>query len=157
MKMDLQNLEQYAIIGIVGGYASKILGGFDYTLKAMVMLMLIDIIIGFLCASFFDISKYSNNGVSSDALMKGAIRKITILAIVSIGVIADRLLNTDYIRNAVVVYFIATEAISILEHLINMGIPVPSALYSIMENMQKENKLNNGETKTRYEGKRLKK
>lgn len=156
MEKSLQNIEVYAIISMIGGYASKILGGFDYTLKAMILLMGIDIVIGFLCACFFDISKYSKNGVTSDALLKGAIRKITILCIVAIGVIIDRMMGMDYVRNAVVIYFIVTESVSILEHMVNMGIPVPSALYSILENMQKESKM--GESKQhKYEGKRLKK
>lgn len=127
------------IIAVAGGLASKMLGGFDYAIKAMFLLMVIDIVSGFVCAWIFNTSKYSINGVTSDALFKGAIRKIFMLSIVTIGVVVDRVMGFNYVRNAVVMYFIATEGISILEHMVVMGIPVPKFVESMLETMRKEN------------------
>lgn len=134
----LSNDGYCVIIGIVGGMISKLVGGFDYSIKAMFLLMIVDIISGFVCAAFFNKSKYSSNGVTSDALIKGAIRKISILSIVAIGVVVDRVLEIDIIRNGVVIYFIATEGISVLEHMVIIGIPIPQFVLSILENMKKE-------------------
>lgn len=147
------------IIGVVGGFIADILGGADYTLRALMLLMLIDIIAGFSSASFYNTSKYSKNGVSSEALLKGAVRKISVLSIIAIAVIIDRVMGLNYVRNAVVMYFIATEGISILEHLVVIGVPVPQFVISILENIKKdepkqEQKTDDG--KREYKGKRLK-
>ena len=94
--------------------------------------MLIDIILGFISAAVFKLSKYGN-GVSSEALAKGALRKCSMLCIIIIGTIIDNLFGMDYVRNAIVFYFIATEGISILEHLIDMDFIV-----KILDSMEKK-------------------
>lgn len=130
--------ENCVIIGAVGGFFMKIFGGFDYSLKAMLLLMVIDIFSGFISAWMFNTSKYSKNGVTSDALLKGAVRKISMLSIVSIGVVIDGVMGFNYVRNGVVMYFIATEGISILEHMIHIGIPVPKFVGQMLENMRED-------------------
>lgn len=153
----MQTEKYCAIIGVVGGMFTKILGGYDYSLKAMLLLMVIDIVAGFVCAALFDTSQYSKNGVSSSALIKGAVRKISILGIVAVGVVIDKIMNMDYVRNGVVMYFIATEGISILEHMVVIGLPVPAFVTKMLERLKSdtENEAdNNG--KREYRGKRLK-
>ena len=125
------------VVGIIGGTAVKLLGGFDYSLIAMFTLMLIDIILGFISAAVFKTSKYGN-GVSSEALTKGALRKCSMLCIIIIGTIIDNLFGMDYVRNAVVFYIIATEGISILERLINMDVRVPQFIVRILDSMEKK-------------------
>lgn len=125
------------VAGIIGGTAVKLLGGFDYSLMAMFTLMLIDIILGFISAAVFKLSKYGN-GVSSEALAKGALRKCSMLCIIIIGTIIDNLFGMDYVRNATVFYFIATEGISILEHLIDMNVRVPQFIIRILDSMEKK-------------------
>ena len=123
------------VAGIIGGTAVKLLGGFDYSLMAMFTLMLIDIILGFISAAVFKLSKYGN-GVSSEALAKGALSSM--LCIIIIGTIIDNLFGMDYVRNAIVFYFIATEGISILEHLIDMDVRVPYFIVKILDSMEKK-------------------
>lgn len=125
------------VAGIIGGTAVKLLGGFDYSLIAMLTLMLIDILLGFVSAAVFKTSKYGN-GVSSNALLKGALRKCSMLCIIIIGTIIDDLFGMDYVRNAIVFYFIATEGISILEHLIDMDVKVPQFIIRILDSMEKK-------------------
>lgn len=138
----MKNEHICGIIAIVGGIASKTMGGFDYIIQAMLLLMCIDIVLGFLCAWVFNTSQYAKNGVTSEALIKGAVRKISMLSLVCIGVVIDRVMNFNYVRNAVVMYFVATEGISILEHLMIMGIPVPAFVTSMLETMKKDTETN---------------
>lgn len=157
----LKSDEYCAIIGIVAGLASKFLGGFDYILKAMCVLMVIDIISGFICAAVFNKSKFAVNGVTSEALFKGAIRKVSMLFIVAVAVIIDRIMEFDYVRNSVVMYFIATEGISVLEHMITMEIPVPKFITLMLENIKidSEKKVSGeepNEKEQEYKPKRLK-
>lgn len=124
-----------AIVSTFTGAITTILGGYDSLLKAMLMLMLIDIVCGLVDAAFFNHSKYSSNGLSSTGLVKGAIRKCMLLAIVAVAVVIDNILNTTYIRNCAVIYFIATEGLSVLEHMVAMDVPFPSFVKDILEVM----------------------
>lgn len=72
------------------------------------------------------------------ALAKGALRKCSMLCIIIIGTIIDNLFGMDYVRNAIVFYFIATEGISILEHLIDMDVRVPYFIVKILDSMEKK-------------------
>lgn len=123
-----------AFLGLVSGA----LGGFDYLLVCLISMIVIDFVMGFISAAVFNTSKYSNNGVTSDALFKGAIRKICILGLVCCAVIIDRALTLDYVRNAVCLYFIATEGISVMEHLVHIGVPVPKFVIRILESVKEE-------------------
>lgn len=110
--------------GVCGIFAS-VLGGYDLLLKCLLLLMLLDIIAGFSSAAFFNKSQYSKNGLTSKAMAQGIIKKMCMLIIVSLGVVINKVLNIDYIRNAIILYFIASEGLSILEHMINIGVPFP--------------------------------
>lgn len=118
---------------MVMGAFSTWLGGYDDLLNAMLLLMILDIICGVIDAAFFNHSKYSSNGLTSDALIRGAIRKCMLLAIVAISVVIDNILSTSYIRNCAVLYFIATEGLSLLEHMVNMNVPFPKFVKDILE------------------------
>lgn len=120
-------------VSIIGAFISSLLGGYDALLEAMLFMMILDIIAGVLCAAFFNTSKYSKNGVSSEALIKGAIRKIMMLFIIAISVIIDRILNINYVRNCAVLYMIGTEGISLLEHMVNMNVPFPKFVKDLIE------------------------
>lgn len=113
------------VFGGVSGIISSILGGFDVLLKCLMLLMLMDIIAGLCSAAFFNKSQYSKNGLTSNAMAQGIIKKLFILIIVSMGVIINKVLGINYIRNAIILYFIASEGLSILEHMINVGVPFP--------------------------------
>lgn len=127
--------------GVCGLFAS-ILGGFDTLLKCLMLLMLLDIIAGFSAAAFFNKSQYSKNGLTSKAMTQGIVKKICMLIIVSIGVVINKVLSIDYIRNAIILYFIASEGLSILEHMLAIGVPFPplvaKMLAIIMERSESE-------------------
>lgn len=98
-------------------------GGWDAPLQALIVFMAIDFFMGLVCAIFFRRSKKSKNGgLSSSACWKGIIKKICTLLMVSCAVYADRLIGTEYVRNAVVVAFCVSELVSIIETAAIMGI-----------------------------------
>lgn len=125
-----------AVVGVLGGFISLAVGGFDTIFKAMFALMVIDVICGCVAAAFFNKSKYSKNGLSSDAMIKGTVRKMGMLVIVCVGTIVDAVIGIDYARNCVVMYFIATEGISIMEHMQTMGIPLPKFVLALLETIK---------------------
>lgn len=119
-------------VSIILGFFSNFLGGFDTILKCMLLLMLLDIIAGVVSAALFNSSKYSKNGITSNALMQGAVRKIMMLCIVGVGVIIDEILGSNYVRNCVVLYFIGTEGVSLLEHMVHMNVPFPKFVKDVL-------------------------
>jgi toxin secretion/phage lysis holin len=99
--------------------------------------MAIDYITGLLVAGVFHASKKSESGrLDSRAGFKGLLRKGMILLIVLIAARLDILLNTTFVRDAVVIAFCANEAISIVENAGLMGIPIPAALRRAIEALE---------------------
>lgn len=60
---------------------------------------------------------------------KGLLKKVAIFMLVAVGSVVDRLLNINgAVREAVILFYIANEGISILENLGQIGVPFPSFL-----------------------------
>ena len=114
-------------IGIVGSIIAQSLGGWDSAVLTLIIFMSIDFATGLACAVFWNKSKKSENGaLSSKACWQGIIKKLCTVLLVVCAHYADVLLGCDYIRNAVVIAFCASELISICENAALMGImPAP--------------------------------
>ncbi len=118
-------------IGAVGSVISYLLGGWDNSIMTLIIFMGIDFILGLACAIFFRKSDKSANGaLSSRACRQGIIRKCGTLLIVVCASSADRLIGADYIRNAVIIAFCASELISVCETAALMGI-LPESVQKI--------------------------
>ena len=55
-----------------------------------------------------------------------------------VAVQIDRLLGSDYVRDAVCIGFSANEILSIIENLGLAGIPMPQAIVKALEQLQKK-------------------
>ena len=110
-------------IGIVGSVIAQSLGGWDNAVLALLIFMAVDFATGLACAIFWNKSNKSENGaLSSKACWQGIIKKICTILLVVCAHYADVLLGCDYIRNAVVIAFCASELISICENAALMGL-----------------------------------
>lgn len=117
------------IIGIIGGFITAAFGGWDYALVTLVAAMAVDYISGIIVAGIFHASKKSESGaLESRAGWKGLCRKGMILLIVLIAYRLDLMMGVSYIRDAVIIGFVANEMISIVENAGLMGIDLPPAL-----------------------------
>lgn len=120
------------VIGILGSGIASSLGGWDNAIITLLAFMAIDFVTGIACALFFGKSAKSENGaLSSKECWRGLVKKFVTLLIVVAANYAD-LLGSDYIRNAVVIGFCASELISICENAGLMGI-LPPAVQKILE------------------------
>ena len=116
-------------IGVVGGAVAALFGGWDNALVTLVIFMAIDYMSGLVVAGIFHASNKSENGsLESRAGFKGLCRKAVTLLFVLIAARLDLVVNTTYIRDAVVIGFIANELISIVENAGLMGIPLPAVI-----------------------------
>lgn len=116
-------------IGIVGGFIANLFGGWDAALTTLVLAMAIDYASGLIVAGVFHKSKKTESGaLESRAGWKGLCRKGMSLLIVLIGHRLDLAIGVAYIREAIIIGFIANETISIVENAGLMGLPLPTVI-----------------------------
>ncbi len=119
----------FSIIGVLGGFVTMMFGGWSDALITLIVFMAIDYSTGLIVAGVFKKSKKSESGaLESRAGFKGLCRKGVALLIVLVAVRLDIFMHTSYIKDAVIIAFIANESISIIENAGLMGIPIPSAI-----------------------------
>ena len=116
-------------VGVIGSAIASLFGGWDAALITLVIFMAIDYITGLIVAGVFHASKKTESGsLESRAGFKGLCRKGVTLLIVLVACRLDMLINSNFIRDAVVIGFVANESISIIENAGLMGIPIPEVV-----------------------------
>lgn len=128
----------YSTIGAIGGFVAMVFGGWSDALITLIIFMSVDYVTGLIVAGIFKKSKKSENGaLESRAGFKGLCRKGVALLIVLVAVRLDIVMQTTYIKDAVIIAFIVNESISIIENAGLMGIPVPSIIAKAIDVLKK--------------------
>ena len=118
-----------AALAAAGTALANALGGWDASLKTLVVLMAIDYLTGILCALVWKRSPKSVDGAfESKASLKGLLRKGAILLVVYIAARLDLMTGTNFVRTATILFFCANDGFSIIENLGIMGVPFPPAV-----------------------------
>ena len=129
------------ITGAIGSAIAYLFGGWDSAMISLIVFMAIDYITGIIVAGVFKkSSKTANGGLESKAGFKGLCRKGAILLFVLVGHLLDVVIDTDYIRNAIIIAFMANELISIVENAGLMGVPIPSIITKAIEILKEKGK-----------------
>lgn len=128
-----------AAAGIIGSAVASACGGWDAAMITLVSMMVIDYLTGVLVAGVFHNSPKTENGtLESKAGWKGLCRKGMTLLIVLVAARLDIILGTGFIRDAVIIGYIANETISIIENAGLMGVPIPEAIKKAIEVLQQK-------------------
>jgi len=126
-------------IGIIGGAIASLFGGWDAALITLVIFMAIDYVTGLIVAGVFHNSRKTESGaLESRAGFKGLCRKGVTLLIVLVACRLDTMINSNFIRDAVVIAFVANESISIIENAGLMGVPIPTVLVKAIEVLRRK-------------------
>jgi len=126
-------------IGIAGSAIANMLGGWDTALQTILIFMAVDYITGIIVAGVFKKSKKTETGgLESRVGWKGLCRKGMTLLIILVAAQLDRVAGTNVIRNAVIIGYIANEALSIIENAGLMGLPVPKYLQNAIDVLKKK-------------------
>ena len=126
-------------LGAVGGWISWLLGGWDSAVVTLLIFMAIDYISGLAVAGVFHASRKTDSGaLESRAGWKGLCKKAMTLLFVLIAHRLDMVIGTTYIRDAVVIAFVANDLISIVENAGLMGVPLPAAIERSIDLLQKK-------------------
>lgn len=127
------------IIGFIGSVIASFFGGWDINAGTLVLFMILDYVSGLIVAAVFkNSSKTSTGALESRAGWKGLCRKCMTLIFVAVSYRLDLVLNVDYIRNTVVIAFIANETISLVENAGLMGVPLPAVITKAIDILQKQ-------------------
>lgn len=128
-----------SIIGVIGSAIASAFGGWTTGLTTLVIFMAIDYITGLIVAGVFHKSTKTETGtLESRAGFKGLCRKGAMLLIVLVACRLDLTLSTTYIKDAVIIAFIANETISIIENAGLMGVPMNDTLKNAIDVLQKK-------------------
>ena len=126
-------------IGVVGGLIASLFGGWDAALTTLMIFMGIDYLTGLIVAGVFHNSEKTEDGtLESRAGWKGLCRKGVTLLIVLVACRLDLVMGSNFIRDAVVIAFIANETLSIIENAGLMGVPIPAMIVKAVEALKKK-------------------
>ncbi len=118
------------VFAAVGGWLGYFLGGCDGLLYALIAFVAIDYITGVMCA-------ISDKTLSSEVGFRGICRKVLIFLLVGIGNIIDVqvLGSPGVLRTAVIFFYLSNEGVSLLENAAHLGLPVPDAIKTVLEQL----------------------
>lgn len=115
-----------ALLGILAGLCSALLGGWTVALETLGIIMLLDYATGLIVAGVFHKSPKSSGGtLESKAAFKGLLRKVGIIFIVVAFHQLDRLTGKSFWRDSAAWAFFIVEFISVVENIGLMGVPLP--------------------------------
>ena len=134
------------MIGVIGSTVAALFGGWDAALVTLVIFMGIDYLTGLIVAGVFHNSEKTANGaLESRAGWKGLCRKGVTLLVVLVACRLDLVMGSSFIRDAVVIAFIANETISIVENAGLMGVPIPGVVVRAIDILKKQAESEDGE------------
>lgn len=127
------------ITGTIGSLLINLIGKPTDDLIILIVLMIIDLIVGFLISAIWQKSSKTDSGkLSSSVMFKGIVKKFFTLVIVVIAYQLDILLAMNVIRHIVIIAFIVEEVLSITENIAITGIKIPTIITRALDVLEKE-------------------
>ena len=113
------------------GFLAWIIGGFDFLIQALLILMVLDYISGI-------IAGYKEKTLNSKRGFKGLCKKVMILIIICCPSLISQILKNFALRDIVIIFYCSTEILSILENAGKIGVPIPNKLKKALEQCRDE-------------------
>lgn len=123
-------------LAAIGGAIAGLFGGWDIMLKVLVVVMVIDYITGWIVAILGNSVKTETGHLDSNIAWKGLLKKGLALLVVLLGALLDKAVGQSVFRNMIVWFYIANEGLSILENLALAGVPFPTGMKNLLEQMK---------------------
>ena len=126
------------VIGTLTTGLLKVIGEPTQDLKILLLLMVIDLIVGFTISAVWHKSSKTKSGkVSSKVMFKGIVKKILTLVLVVVAYQLDILLGYNVIRHVAIIAFIVQEIISIIENIAITGIKSPEIITKALDVLER--------------------
>ena len=116
-------------VGLGGGLASFLFGGWSALLQTLVLFIVLDYVIGVMVAGY-------HGQLNSKVGFKGIAKKVLILLLVATAHQIDLLLGDgSLVRDSVIFFYLANELLSILESVGRTNLPIPNVLRKAVETL----------------------
>lgn len=117
-------------VRVLAAAAAAIWGGLSPMVQLLIVLMALDILTGVLAA-------YVTRSLSSDVSFRGVARKGIVLIVVGAAAVVQEPAGIP-LADAVAGFYLAHEAISLLENTARAGLPVPAVLQAALAKLSPE-------------------
>ena len=121
-----------AVLALIFIPVAQVLGGYDPVLKLLLALMVFDYVTGLTVA-------FRNKTLSSTVGLEGISKKVLVLGMVALSVVAGAAVGNMVVRTIVVGFYIANEAISLFDNSAKLGLPYPDKLKEILLSFKEKN------------------
>ena len=124
-------MREKGIMALIISVATWLFGGWDWLLQALVAMIVLDTVAGVVHAT---VSKRLN----SSKLRHGLVKKVGCLLLVAVATVLDRSVfqHAPFARTLVTSYLIAHEALSIVEHMVAIGVPFPQSVKDALQRVR---------------------
>lgn len=118
------------VVSTIGAFLGTgftfIFGGWETGVQILFICMIMDFVLGIMSGT-------KEHALSSEKGFKGLKKKFTVIIILILAVLLDRLLKQEWVFRTLVIYFyIGMEGISILENATKLGVPFPTKVQNIL-------------------------
>lgn len=123
-----------SIGAFVGTIITYLFGNWETGISVLFTCMVLDYILGIMCGT-------KKKELSSSRGFEGLKKKFTIIIILILAVLLDRLIGQGWVFRTLVIYFyIGMEGISILENATILGVPFPDKIKDLLVQLRDGNK-----------------
>jgi toxin secretion/phage lysis holin len=117
------------------------LGGWDVGIQAFIFMVVVDYGTGLLKATI-------NKNLSSYIGLRGIAKKVCLFILIAVSVQLEMLVNQpNTLHNLVSYALVVNEAVSILENISEMGVPIPPILIKFLKKMKDKDNKKDGDKK----------
>jgi toxin secretion/phage lysis holin len=129
----LNDWQVKSALAALASLVCALIGGWDALAQALVALIALDVLAG-LARAFVE------KRLNSSVMRRGLVRKSCYFIAIILAVLVDRsvLHGAPAMRTLVISYLCVNEALSVLEHLAAIGVPLPRQLKHALERAREE-------------------
>ena len=121
-----------------GGAIAGAMGGWDATMKVLVVMMAADYMTGLMLAFMGKSQKTEYGGMSSKVGFVGLMKKGMMLMVVLVATMLDTAMGMAVCRDTACWFYIANEGISLLENMDIAGVPFPEKIKELLGHKMEE-------------------
>lgn len=123
----------HAVVAALGTASTYLWGGWDAVLLALVVLASLDYVSGVIAA-------WNRRELDSRVGSRGIARKVGMFVVVAVANIIDQtgVVGEPILRTVTTWWYIGNEALSIIENLADIGVPIPERLLSALASLRGE-------------------
>lgn len=130
----------WEIICSISGFLINLLGGWDVWLAALMGLMVTDVAVGLIKSLLCRSDKSESGALNAASMFRGGVKKILILVVIALATLLDDVIipGSTNIRSVTAGYYIANEALSVIENIGACGVPLPKVFFKVLDSLKKD-------------------